>query len=71
MADVTPTDRPKSVRNRLVIEVFGGLFVLSLWFYEFHVDERVFVVGLGQNSSFCSCLNNLFLLYKMISGRET
>ena len=26
----TPTDRPKSVRNRYVIEVFGGVFVLSL-----------------------------------------
>ena len=26
MAVVTPTDRPKSVRNRCVIEVFGGVF---------------------------------------------
>ena len=25
---VTPTDRPKSVRNRYVIEVFGGVFVI-------------------------------------------
>ena len=25
---VTPTDHPKSVRNRCVIEVFGGVFVL-------------------------------------------
>ena len=24
---VTPTDRPKSVRNRCVIEVFGGVFL--------------------------------------------
>ena len=24
---VTPTDRPKSVRNRCAIEVFGGVFV--------------------------------------------
>ena len=34
---VTPTDRPKSVRNRCVIEVFGCIFVchvafwISLW----------------------------------------
>ena len=28
MVVVTPTDRPKSVRNRYVIEVFGGVFVL-------------------------------------------
>ena len=24
----TPTDHPKSVRNRCAIEVFGGIFVL-------------------------------------------
>ena len=29
---VTPTDRPKSVRNRYVIEVFGGVCVLSFGF---------------------------------------
>ena len=28
VANVTPTDRPESVRNRCVIEVFGGVFVL-------------------------------------------
>ena len=32
MTVVTPTDRPKSVRNRWVIEVFGGLCVLSFGF---------------------------------------
>ena len=30
MTVVTPTDRPKSVRNYCVIEIFGGVFVLSL-----------------------------------------
>ena len=30
VALVTPTDRPKSVRNRCLIEVFVALFVLSL-----------------------------------------
>ena len=29
---VTPIDRPKSARNRCVIEVFGGVFVLSIGF---------------------------------------
>ena len=29
VAFVTPTDRPKSVRNRRVIEFFGGVCVLS------------------------------------------
>ena len=28
VAIVTQTDRPKSVRNRYVIKVFGGVFVL-------------------------------------------
>ena len=31
LAAVTPTDRPKSVRNRYVIELFGRVFVLSLF----------------------------------------
>ena len=32
VAVVTPTDRPKSVRNRCVIKVFGSAFMLSLSF---------------------------------------
>ena len=35
MAVVTPNDRPKSVRNRCVIDVFGGVFVFSLDFVIF------------------------------------
>ena len=38
VAVVTPTDRPKSVCNRCVIEVFGGVFVLLCCFLEFAVD---------------------------------
>ena len=30
MSVVTPTDHPKLVRNRCVIEVFGGVFVSSI-----------------------------------------
>ena len=37
MVVVTLTDRPKSVRNRCVIEVFGGVVVLSFCFLEFSV----------------------------------
>ena len=36
MTVVTPTDRPKSVRNCCEIEVFGGLFVLSIGFRIFY-----------------------------------
>ena len=39
---VTPTDRPKSLRNRRVIEIFGGVFVLSSCFLDFSLGERVF-----------------------------
>ena len=33
MVVVTPTDRPQSICNRYVIEVFGGVFVLPLRFF--------------------------------------
>ena len=54
MTVVTPTDRPKSVRNHCVIEVFGGVFVLSRCFLDFSVGVGVFVIGLSQISSFFS-----------------
>ena len=54
MAIVTPTDRHKSVRNRCVIEVFGGVFVLSRCFLDFSLGVGVFVIGLSQISSFFS-----------------
>ena len=47
MTFVTPTDRPKSVRNRCVIEGFGGGFVLSIGFRIF-CWYRGFVIGLSQ-----------------------
>ena len=50
MTVVTPTDRPESVRNRRVIEVFGGVFVLSRCFLDLSVGIGVFVIGLGQIS---------------------
>ena len=50
VAVVTPTDRPKSARNRCVIELFVALFVLSLCPF----DISAFVIGLSQISSFFS-----------------
>ena len=67
VAVVTPTERPKSVRNRCVIELFVPLFVLSLCPYDISVGVWAFVIGLGQISSFfsfnilASCFS--FLLY--------
>ena len=52
---VTPTDRPKSVRNRCVIEVFGGVCVCCPLVFEFSVGIGGFVIGLGQISFFFSC----------------
>ena len=42
MTVFTPTDRPNLVNNRCVIEVFGGVFVLSRCFSDFSVRCRGF-----------------------------
>ena len=44
VAVVTPTDRPKSVRNRGVIDVFVELFVLSLCPFDISVGVGAFVI---------------------------
>ena len=54
MAIVTPTDCPKLVRNRFVIEYFGGVFGLSHCLLDFSVGVRAFIIGLSQISSFFS-----------------
>ena len=51
---VSPTDRPKSVRNRRVIELFVALFVLSLSPFDMSAGVGAFVIGLSQISSFFS-----------------
>ena len=56
MAIVTPTDRPKSVRNRCVIKVFGGGFVLSRCFLDFSGGVWAFVIRSSQIFSFFSSL---------------
>ena len=42
VAVVTPTDRPKSVRNRFVIEVFGGVFCVVKLLFGFFCGCRGF-----------------------------
>ena len=54
MAIVTPTDRPKSVCNRCVIDIFGGVYVFSRCFLDLSVGVGAFVTGLSQISSFFS-----------------
>ena len=50
MAVVTPTDRPKSVHNLCVMDVFAGVFVLSYCFLNFSVGVAAFVTVLSQIS---------------------
>ena len=54
MAAVTRTDRPKSVRNCCLIELFVALFVLSFCPFDISVGLGAFVIRLGQISSFLS-----------------
>ena len=42
MTVVTPSDRPKSVRNRCVIEIFGDVFVLSCCAFDISVGYKGF-----------------------------
>ena len=67
MAVVTTTDRLKSVRNRCIIEVFGGVFVLSLYFLESVMAIRDFVIGMSQITSLCSSI--IDLIYCTYLGR--
>ena len=60
MIVVTLTDRPKSVRKRCVIEMLGGVFVLSRCFLDFSVDARALVIELSWISSTFSCVCNNF-----------
>ena len=60
---VTPTDRPKSIRNRCVIELFVALFVLSLCPFDISVGVGGFVIGLRQISSFFSHCRGLIIYY--------
>ena len=52
MAVVTPTDRPKSVRNRCVIELFCGVVCVVTLPFDISVGVGAFVVGLCQISFF-------------------
>ena len=48
IAVVIPNDRPKLVRYRFVIEIFGGVFVMSLGFLLIFFLYRGIVMTLSQ-----------------------
>ena len=54
VAVVTPTDRPKSVRNRCLIELFCGVVCVVTAPFDISVGVGAFVIGLSQISSFLS-----------------
>ena len=54
VALVTPTDRPKSVRNHCLIELFCGVVCVVTCPFDISVGVGAFVIGLGQISSFLS-----------------
>ena len=54
MAVVTLTDRPKSVRNCCLIELFCGVVCVVTLLFDISVGVGAFVIGLGQISSFLS-----------------
>ena len=58
MATVTPTDRPKSVCNRCVIEVLVAFLCCHVAFLNFSVGVGAFVIGLSQISSLSFSLKN-------------
>ena len=54
VAVATPTDRPKSVRNRCLIELFCGVVCVVTLPFDISVGVGAFVIGLSQISSFFS-----------------
>ena len=54
MTVVTPTDRPKSVLNRCVIEVLVAFLYCHVAFWIFSVGVGALVIGLSRISSFFS-----------------
>ena len=62
VALVTPTDRPKSVRNRCLIELFCGVVCVVTCPFDISVGVGAFVIELGQISSFLST----FILFSYV-----
>ena len=54
VAVITPTDRPKSVRNRCLIELFCYVVCVVALPFDSSVGVGAFVIGLGHISSFLS-----------------
>ena len=75
VALVTPTDRPKSVCNRCLIELFCGVVCVATCPFDISVGVGAFVIGLGQISSlFClihSAKRKIYLFEYNLSFRRS
>ena len=60
-----PTDRPKSVRSRYVIEIFGGVFVMSRCFFGFFCGYRNFGHG-TESDLFLFLLPDILMQFRYI-----
>ena len=65
----TATDRLKSVRNRCIIEAFGGIFVLSLGFFLFSDGIRAIVITLSLSFSLFYLFVTMNFLHKPNDGK--
>ena len=63
VALVTPTDRPKSVCNRCLIELFCGVVCVVTCPFDISVGVGAFVIGLGQIFSFLSFVFTICSIY--------
>ena len=66
MAIASPTDSPKSVRNRSVIEILVAFLCCRIVFLDFPVGAGAFVIGLNLISSFFSYTKILELVMRNI-----
>ena len=64
---VTPTDRPKSVRNQCVIEIFVEFLCCHLVF-EFSFGKGAFVIRLSK-VSFCFYSSRIYQIAGIVSMR--
>ena len=71
VALVTPTDRPKSVRNRCLIELFCGVVCVVTCPFDISVGVGAFVIGLGKISSFLSLILKFSLFRCFSTPSET
>ena len=63
---VTPTDRPKYVRNRCVIEFLVAFFVFTLFPFDNSIRMTAFVIGLSEISPIFSLISFYFESFVVI-----